>query len=186
LLRNGTGELADMMQQFNAWDDQAIPRGLRPLDYLIPLADLSHALVIHGNYLNNDEVEWLAQHPQVSVVYCPRTHAFFGHSPHPWLQLHEGGVNVALGTDSRGSNPDLSLWNEMRFLVQRFPHVDPAHILEMGTLAGARALGREFTAGSIDPGKQASLSTIRLPTSDGSDPHRLLFAAASSAILTSP
>lgn len=178
LLNQGTGEFVAMLQRFNAWDDHAIPRGSRPLDYLTPLAGLSRALVIHGNYLDSQEIDWLDQHPNVAVVYCPRTHAFFQHPPHPWLHMLDRGICVALGTDSRGSNPDLSLWREMRFLVTQFPQVDPARILAMGTLAGAQALGQNADYGTLEPGKRATLTVVDLPAFGENDPYRLLLTEA--------
>lgn len=178
LLNHGTGEFVEMLERFNAWDDQSIPTGTRPLDYLIPLSAITRVLVIHGNYLQGDEIHWLAEHPHVSVIYCPRTHAFFRHPPHPWLQLLERGVNVALGTDSRGSNPDLSVWREMQFLVDQFPQIDPARILAMGTLSGAKALGQNHSLGSLEPDKRANLAVVELSHSRENEPHRLLFAAS--------
>jgi cytosine/adenosine deaminase-related metal-dependent hydrolase len=140
-------------------------------------------LVIHGNYLDAVEFDWLQNHPQVSVVYCPRTHAYFQHAPHPWREMLERGINVALGTDSRGSNPDLSLWREMQFLATTFPDVDPARILAMGTRRGAAALGRDSEQGTLEPGKQALLASVPLPTTPDSDPYRLLFAGADATTL---
>lgn len=43
---------------------------------------------------------------------------------------------MALGTDGRGSNPDLSIWNEIRWLAQHHPQTDPALLLRLGTLDG--------------------------------------------------
>lgn len=180
-LDRGTGEFVEMLQRFNAWDPQSIPRGSRPLDYLKPLESVRRALVIHGNYLSAPEFDWLENHLQVSVVYCPRTHAYFQHAPHPWQVLLARGINVALGTDSRGSNPDLSLWGEMQFLVRRFPKVDPAGILAMGTQRGASALGHGTETGSLEPGKQANLAYVSLPESGVNDPHQLLFSGKISA-----
>lgn len=176
LLAHGTGEFVAMLERFNAWDPAAIAKGTRPLDYLMPLESVGRALVVHGNYLGQEEIDWLAQHPQVSVVYCPRTHAFFGHTPHPWLQLLERGVNVALGTDSRGSNPDLNLWRELQFLARQFPAVNPATILTLGTLGGARALGRQLDLGTLEPGRQACLTVVSLPETSSSDPYQTLFS----------
>ncbi|MDB5340345.1 MAG: Chlorohydrolase [Planctomycetaceae bacterium] len=178
LLDRGTGEFVEMLQRFNAWDQQIIPRGTRPLDYLRPLSAVRRGLVIHGNYLESAEFDWLEKHPQVSVVYCPRTHAYFQHSPHPWRTLLDRGINVALGTDSRGSNPDLSLWREMQFLVTTFPDVDPAQILAMGTQRGAEALGVGAEMGSLEPGKQSQWASIPLPETRDGDPYRLLFAGS--------
>ena len=175
-LRDGTGEFVAMLQRFNAWNANAIPRGTRPLDYLLPLAALPRALVIHGNHLGSAEFDWLARHPQVSVVYCPRTHFFFNHVPHPWMKMLNRGTNVALGTDSRGSNPDLSLWREMQFLSRRFPSFDPATLLSMGTHAGAKALGQAAECGTLEQGKRADLTVVRLGTDGAGNPYDSLFA----------
>ena len=77
----------------------------------------------------------------MAVVYCPRTHAWFGHARYPLEKLLAAGAIVALGTDSRASSPDLSLLAEMRHVAREFPAMSRATILELGTLGGARALG---------------------------------------------
>lgn len=174
LLSQGRGELVEMLREFGLWRDDLLPRGRRPLDYLRSLARAERALVVHGNYLSRDELEFAAQHPGLTVVYCPRTHRYFQHAAHPWRALLELGGNVALGTDSRASNPDLSLWNELLFLRAQFPDVDPELLLEMGTLRGARALGREDELGSLAPGKLARLAVVEL-SSDSADPYAALF-----------
>jgi len=162
LLKNGRGEFVELLRGFGVWDETAIPRGSRPLDYLRPLEAVQHALVIHGNYLDDEEIAFLAERPQITVVYCPRTHAYFGHTPHPWLRLLKADASVAIGTDGRGSNPDLSVWRELQFLHSRFPQVDPAMLLELGTIRGARALGVDDSTGSLAPGKAADLAVVRL------------------------
>ena len=45
----------------------------------------------------------------------------------------------------------------------------------MGTLGGAKALGRGKQLGSLEPGKQADLAIVALPDRDAADPHELLF-----------
>jgi cytosine/adenosine deaminase-related metal-dependent hydrolase len=175
LLAQGRGEFVEMLTAFGVWRDGLIPRGSRPMDYLKRLAEVARALVVHGNYLDEDELEFVAIHPQMTVVYCPRTHAFFGHAPHPWRRLLDRGASVALGTDSRASNPDLSLWNELTFLREEFPDAAPRVLLELGTIRGARALGLDGEFGTIAPGKSARLATVALPNAM-SDPWNALFA----------
>jgi cytosine/adenosine deaminase-related metal-dependent hydrolase len=127
------------------------------------LATAHHALVIHGNYLATDETEFAAaQRERMTVVYCPRTHAYFGHEPYPLEKMLAAGVRVAVGTDSRASNPDLNLWSELRHIAQHHPAVRPEDILQMGTLAGAEALGLADEYGSITPGKLARLAVVPL------------------------
>ena len=100
-------------------DSEAIPRGSRPLDYLRALADSPRALVIHGNYLSGEELAFIGERRErMSLVFCPRTHAYFGHAPYPLERAVSAGARVALGTDSRASNPDLSLLEEMRFVAR--------------------------------------------------------------------
>jgi aminodeoxyfutalosine deaminase len=139
-----------------------LPRGSRPLDYLRELTTAHHALVIHGNYLAAHEIEFLASHrDRMSLVYCPRTHSYFGHEPYPLAQMLAARVRVAVGTDSRASNPDLSLWKDLQHIARHHPSVAPEAILQMGTLAGAEALGLDHELGSITPGKRAALNVMQ-------------------------
>jgi cytosine/adenosine deaminase-related metal-dependent hydrolase len=179
LLANSAGEFVPFLQSLGVWREDVVPRGSQTLDYLKVLALAPRVLVIHGNYLDAVDIEFLVSHPNFSVVYCPRTHAYFGHPPHPWRQLLSRGVNVALGTDSRASNPDLSLFNELKFVRQLAPEFDPGELLRLGTLNGAFALGIEAETGSLELGKSADLAIVDLPVSDASDPYASLFDVGS-------
>lgn len=174
LLADATGEFRTLLQDLDVWQP-GLFGGLRPLHYLHPFENLQHGLIVHGNYLDDEELAFLADRPHLTLVYCPRTHAWFGHRGHPWRMLLERGGNVALGTDSRASNPDLSLWDEMRFLRRRCPDVDPAFLLELGTLRGARALGLDELTGSLAVGKSADLAVVRLPDQSATSPWSLLW-----------
>ncbi len=183
LLSNGTGEFVPFLKELGVWNADAIPHGIRPLDYLREMARVECALVIHGNYLTDEEIDFLAAQPNVSLVYCPRTHSYFEHEEHPWRKLVARGANVALGTDSRASNPDLGLWNELLILRKLAPDLDPAALLRMGTWNGAFALGLETETGSLVLEKRADLAVVDLsevvgPAEAGSDAHSLLFRPA--------
>jgi aminodeoxyfutalosine deaminase len=175
LLATGGGPLRDLLVEFDAWDPNAIRSDSRPLDYLRILASAHRSLVIHGNYLSDEEVAFVSAHaPRMAIVYCPRTHAYFGHAPYPLAKLLESGALVALGTDSRASNPDLNLLAEMRAVFTR-DIVDPQRIVEMAAINGARALGCDGEIGRIAPGKQADLAIVRLANAPTDDPYELLF-----------
>jgi cytosine/adenosine deaminase-related metal-dependent hydrolase len=175
LLRTGGGPLHDLLVELDAWQPDIIPHASAPLDYLRLLSNAHRALVIHGNYLTDEEIAFIAaRRDRMAIVYCPRTHAFFGHSPYPLAKLLKAGAVVALGTDSRASNPDLNLLAEMRH-VAMFLSVSPARIVEMATINGATALGRAAELGSLTLRKRADLAIIRLPDSAINDPYELLF-----------
>jgi cytosine/adenosine deaminase-related metal-dependent hydrolase len=160
LLRSNSGPLVDYLCERGFWLPTAIPRGTRPLDYLRRLAQAPRSLIVHGNYLDAEEIDFLARQANMSVVYCPRTHGYFGHDRHPLEQLLNAGARVALGTDSRASNPDLSLLAEIRCAARRFPMLPAERVFRLGTLDGAAALGLEREVGSLRPGKLANLAVI--------------------------
>jgi cytosine/adenosine deaminase-related metal-dependent hydrolase len=179
LLRTGGGPLFELLADLGAWAPGAIPPGARPLDYLERLAQAHRALVIHGNYLEAEELAFLgARADRMSVVFCPRTHAYFGHERYPLTEMLAAGVNVAVGTDSRASNPSLNLLEELRWVAARFPQVAPPVVLGMGTLAGARALGLAGELGRLAAGELANLAVVRLPEREAADPFSLLFDSA--------
>lgn len=162
LLAAHCGRFVEVLEDLKAWRPDAIPRGIRPADYLRILATAGRALVIHGTYLVPEEIEFLAQQREtMSLVYCPRTHAYFQASEPPLRRLLAAGVRVAVGTDSLASNPDLSIWEELRLIRRTFSELDDATILRIGTLDAASALGLEHDFGSITPGKRAVFTVIR-------------------------
>jgi cytosine/adenosine deaminase-related metal-dependent hydrolase len=164
LLANSAGPFRDLLEARSMWDATAIPVDSSPFDYLQKLALAPRSLVIHGNYLDADEHEFLATHAdRMTLVYCPRTHAYFNHSPYPLAAALAAGVQVALGTDSRASNPDLSMLAELRHVARTHAAVSPEKVLELGTLAGARALGVDSEFGSLTTGKRASFIVVPAP-----------------------
>lgn len=170
-----TGPLAEMLRRFGVWTDGVVPPGSKPLDVLRVLAEAPRGLVVHGNYLSDQEQRFLAECKHLSLIYCPRTHFWFGHERHPWREVLALGGNVALGTDGRCSNPDLSLWEELAFLHRRFPEVPDEELLRLGTWNAAVALGIDDRFGTLQPGRPAHLAVVDLPATSG-DPS--LFAGA--------
>src|SRR5262249_37212014 len=128
---------------------------------------------VHANYLPPST----PIPPHGAIVYCPRTHAAFGHRPHPFRDFLARGVRVAVGTDSLASNPDLDVLAEIRSLHQRYPDVPGATLLRMATLSGAEALGWADETGSLAPGKSADLVVLPLPEREESEPYQLILAS---------
>jgi cytosine/adenosine deaminase-related metal-dependent hydrolase len=179
LLQSRSGPFAEFLAELSPVFPNLIPRGIRPQDYLERLARAARALVIHGNYLDEEEIAFLAEHAErMSVVYCPRTHAYFRHGRYPLEALLAQGVHVAIGTDSLASNPDLNLWNELRFIAQHYPSVAPETVLHLGTQAGADALGIADEYGVLAVGRAAAFSFVPLEACSADDPHELLFRSA--------
>ena len=180
-LKTGRGSFRELLEERSMWDGTAVPAFTRPVEYMWLLCQAPRSLVIHGNYLDAAEQELLAASAEhMSLVYCPRTHAFFQHAPYPLAELLMRGIRVALGTDSRASNPDLNFIAEIREAIQKHRTVAPQRILEMATLDGAVALGRETEIGSLCPGKSADIVALSLPPNCGKTADEQLMAMFSS------
>lgn len=175
LLRSGAGPFRELLDERGVWQDGAIPTAARPLDYLHILQRAPRCLVVHGNYLADDEMDYLATHAErMAVVYCPRTHGYFGHPRYPLVELLQRGVRVAVGTDSRASNPDLSLLTELRYIAREFPELSPDEILRLGTQQGAAAMGWP-RLGTLEVGQRANLAVVELAEDDRRAPFDQLF-----------
>jgi cytosine/adenosine deaminase-related metal-dependent hydrolase len=122
-------------------------------------------LLAHVNYCDDDEMALLSR-GNASVVYCPRTHAFFGHPPHRWRQMLQAGINVAVGTDSCASSPDLNVVEELRLLRRIAPDIAPLELWNMATIRAARAIQMESEGGSLDPGKRADMVLFAASAND--------------------
>ncbi len=158
LLQSHRGEFVEFLQTLNVWFPEGLCHSLE--EVLRILEKAPRVLLAHGNYLQ-------APPPTssgMSIVYCPRTHALFRHHRYPLKEYIDQGWNIALGTDSRASNPDLDLFAEMQWLARNYPEIDPQTILQMGTLNGAKALGWDHVCGSIEIGKAADLVALSIPS----------------------
>jgi cytosine/adenosine deaminase-related metal-dependent hydrolase len=180
LLRTGKGPFRTLLGELGVWREGVIPCGVGPIQYLQALVAAPRTLVIHGNYLDDDAIAFCAQHrDRLAVVYCPRTHHYFGHAPYPLHDMLSAGVTLCVGTDSRASNPDLSLFEELRFIAANHPQVSPPEVLQLGTYNGAKMLRNVREHGVLQPGAYANLAIIDVPNRSPADPHELLFASES-------
>lgn len=176
LLGQRRGPFVPFLQDLGVWAPDGLADDFQHV--LALLRGVQPTLIVHGNYLPADT----PLPSNVSVVYCPRTHAAFGHPPHPFRDFLARGVRVALGTDSLASNPDLDVLAEARFVHRHYPDLAGDVLLRMATLAGAEALGWADETGSLTPGKSADLVVMPLaPQGANRDPYLRLFAGPANA-----
>jgi cytosine/adenosine deaminase-related metal-dependent hydrolase len=182
LLENKAGPLVTFLDELGVWNPDAqfvdwttiirmSSEESNPFRGAANYTPLQRVLLIHANYLPPNTPFGSNQ----AVVYCPRTHAAFGHPPHPFREFLASGVRVCLGTDSLASNPDLDILAEARFVHAKYPDFPGEQLLKMVTLAGAEALGWADECGSLEQGKSADLVAVPLPGREG-DPYELLFS----------
>ncbi len=170
-------------------EDAVAKTGERPIRRLHRLGLLDHRLMaVHMTQLDDDDIA-LAAAQRIHVIHCPESNLKLASGVCPVPALLQAGVNVALGTDSSASNNDLDLFSEMRTaaLLGKGLSGDAAALpagtlLAMATINGARALGIDDRAGSLETGKAADLIAVNLnhiATQPLYDPRSALIYAAS-------
>jgi len=182
MIRQGRGEIVDFIRQRGFWDGSFIPTGQGgSIQYLYDLGVLDHrTLCIHAIHVFGEEIRIMAGEG-VKVCLCPGSNRFLSTGTAPVREYLDHGILPALGTDSLASNPELSLWREMRILAEQHPAVEAEEIFRMATQGGAEALGLGHRLGSLEPGKSADLLAVPVSETPG-DPaqvYRILVRAGS-------
>lgn len=123
----------------------------------------SQFLAVHCVDLDEREIALLAEH-DVSISHNPAANLYLGSGIAPIPACVKAGINVCLGTDGAASNNTTDMLDTMRLaaMVQKGLHRDATavcaqQVVEMATLGGARALGREDALGTLEVGKRADI-----------------------------
>lgn len=148
-LREGSGSVVDYLDFWGIWDGTFPIPGKSAVHFLEEKGFLNHrALLVHGVHLTPDEMERIAG-SGAYLCLCPRSNAYLDLPPPPVRDLVDHHIPLCLGTDSLGSNEDLSVWAEMREIHNLVPDLPARDILDMATGRGAQALGLSGQAGSL-------------------------------------
>jgi len=159
---DSTGKIATELYSFVNWESY-LPPPLRttPVSWVNAAGGLGPDFqAVHAVHVNSSDAR-IIKESGATVVLCPRSNQRLdvGRAPVPLFRSLD--IPMALGTDSLASNDSLSLWDEMRFLLELYPDLlTPADLLIMGTLNGAKAIGRGMEAGSLKPGKRADFLLV--------------------------
>ena len=143
--------------------------GMRPLARLAKLGLLdANTTFAHCVHLNEVEIQLLAENG-CSIAHCPTSNLKLGSGIAPIAACAEQGINIGLGTDSAASNNRLDLFAEMRMaalLAKGSSHdataISAFEALEMATINGAKALNLDEKVGSIEKGKLADLTAVKI------------------------
>jgi guanine deaminase len=137
---------------------------LAGLGLLTPRTSFAHAI-----WLEEQDVARFAA-TGAAVVHNPVSNARLGSGVFGLRRMLDGGVRVALGTDSACCNDSNNLLETMKAatLLSR-QHADaperwvsPAEVLALATRGGADVLGLGAVTGRIAPGMAADLTLLRL------------------------
>lgn len=143
--------------------------GHTPMTYCQDLGLLAPRTVLaHMVHLDDEDIKILAG-TGASVGHCPTSNAKLGSGVCRVKELLEHDVPVGIGCDGCPCNNTMDLLQEMKMasLMPKAIHGDPSlvpaeKIIEMATIIGAKALGKDHEIGSIEVGKKADFISINL------------------------
>lgn len=168
-LQTGSGRFYDFLNerlaaigelQGRELKDHFTPPQCGSLEYLDRLGVLDEQTIcIHGVHVKEAEIELLAAR-RSKVCLCPGSNRFLGVGKAPAGSYLQKAITVGLGTDSLASNPELSIWREMRLLAEDHPSLAPRAIFTMATAGGAATLGLADRLGTLAPGRSARVLAV--------------------------
>jgi 8-oxoguanine deaminase len=142
--------------------------GMRPVEFLEELGWLGDDVwLAHCVHLSSDEVARFGS-AVTGVAHCPSSNARLGAGIAPIADLVRSGAPVGLGVDGAASNEagELNLELKAALLAARLrggaAAMTARHALNLGTMGGARCLGRADDIGSLEEGKLADIALWRL------------------------
>ena len=162
--------------------------GCTPTEYMDSIGWLGPDVwVAHGVHLDDQAISRIAA-TGTGVAHCPSSNARLGAGICRTRSLLDAGVPVGLGVDGAASQEASSLVGEVSAAALFARAVGGAgamtvrEAVELGTVGGARVLGREADIGSLEPGKLADIALWRLDTL----PHAGIADPVAALVLGSP
>jgi len=119
-------------------------------------------LLVHCIYADEDDIDCMVDKfgGKLTVVPCPRSNIYIEGRLPDLDMLRSKGVRIALGTDGLSSNEVLSVVEEMKCVQQNMPHIPLEEVIGWATANGARALGIDSWAGSLEVGKHPGIALL--------------------------
>jgi 5-methylthioadenosine/S-adenosylhomocysteine deaminase len=124
--------------------------------------------LVHTVWLSDRDIEVMASH-DCAAVHCLLSNLRLGDGVARLPALHRAGVRVALGTDGRGCDETLDMFElaKMTALVHKVrggeyrDWVRAAQVLRMATVEGSAVAGHGQRLGRIEPGARGDLVLMR-------------------------
>jgi len=154
-------EVENMRNEFNM-----------PVIPYVKKQNLFDAKVIGAHCVHVDEGEiHTLKHHGVGVAHNPSSNMKLASGVAPVTRMLEMGIDVGIGTDGTASNNDLDMFEEIRLasFLAKLDTKDPTSLpartaLLMGTRMGAKVIGVDDVAGSLEVGKAADLILVEIST----------------------
>jgi aminodeoxyfutalosine deaminase len=126
-------------------------------------------LIVHNTFISEEDIVFGKTHAQqygLKLIYClcPNANLYIENKLPDVEMLIKHDCKIVLGTDSYGSNRQLSIAAEVKTLRSYFPKMELEKMLQWATKNGAEALA-QTSLGTIEKGKKPGL--VLLETDPG-------------------
>lgn len=133
-------------------------------------------IMVHNTYTREEDIIFANEYAAMNglqLVYClcPNANLYIEEKMPPIDLFIRHNCTIVLGTDSYGSNHQLSITSEMATVHTHFPGIPVATLLKWATFNGAKALHRDNDLGSFEKGKKPGV--VQLNT-DFSETRRII------------
>jgi len=177
---NGGGPLAEFLRRLGVWTrrvGRAPAKAARPcFECLSERSECSSSTGMISTTKRSPS--WWPTALAMTVVYCPRTHAYFGHEPHPIERLFIARRGGGLGNGQpRVRRPPESSGRDAAKLPCVIRPSRRARSSNWAQFAARGHWAATHRSARSSPASRADLAVVRLPDRDAADPHELLFGS---------
>ena len=124
--------------------------------------DSKYLVCAHAIYCDDEDIDILAKHRNVSIAHAAEGNAKGGLVAHI-SKMRKKGINVGIATDNGAANMIETMRIALccgKVLTGSYNDPLPMDVLRMATINGAKALGLEKDLGSIEIGKKADIIIV--------------------------
>jgi cytosine/adenosine deaminase-related metal-dependent hydrolase len=162
------GDIANILFPYIGWGENLPPPHQKtPIQFLNDIEFLQVKPALAGCvHLGPTDLALIANSGS-SVIHCPRSNETLNVGRAPLRKILSQKIPVALGSECRACNSNLSIWEEMRAARDLETEGEPLsseELLKMATWGGARALNLDKEIGSLEKGKWADFLVLEGPS----------------------
>jgi len=174
-VKTGRGPIAGILEERGRNIRAFFSAAPSPVRLLEEAGVLDPATVcVHCVHVDQKDINILSE-KGCHICLCPGSNQYIGSGKAPVEQIFASASRrVCLGTDSLASNESLSIFGEMKKIMESARGISPELVLNAGTINGARALGLFSQIGSLEAGKRAQFLVMEGAPSLKQDIHEYI------------
>ena len=160
LFTNGSGRFLRFYESIGRKSMPLAVSGKSSIQTWLPYFNNGQTIImVHNTYTPEEDIIFANEYAETNglqLVYClcPNANLYIEEKLPPIDLFIRHNCNIVLGTDSYGSNRQLSITSEMAAIHKHLPDIPIATLLQWATLNGAKALHWHNDLGSFEKGKK--------------------------------